>query len=136
VKRFIIFILIVLSVVAYRGNGFATLVDAEGVYTFYLEDRAVRMDSRTSAYFATLALPAMHGQSVSFEGGAGDVAALIERLGVEVFDIQILDNHTIYYGYTRKLRGGVAVDDTLVNIQIAIRGGRVTVGTPLILGSF
>lgn len=76
------------------------------------------------------------GVSVSFEGSLRDVERIVERLGVKQTHTQQMDGLIVVCGYSRRLRGGVLLDGRFVNVQIALNGDRVTVGSPLILGGY
>lgn len=86
--------------------------------------------------FAALSLNGTEGESVTFCGSKDRFESEIRRLGVTVTERQSLGGIEIVYGYTEKLRGGVNVDGKRVNIELAYRGGTITVGTPVILGSY
>ena len=74
------------------------------------------------------------GETVSFCGAQADLDELIERLGFSVvYDSDIAG---CTYGYSPKLGKGVLVEGRQVNCQIVIEGDRITVGFPLILGSY
>lgn len=92
--------------------------------------------SAANGAFAALSLNGTEGESVTFCGSKDRFESEIRRLGVTVTERQSLGGIEIVYGYTEKLRGGVNVDGKRVNIELAYRGGTITVGTPVILGSY
>lgn len=92
--------------------------------------------STANGALAALSLNGTEGESVTFYGSKDEFEAEIRRLGVTVTERQSLGGIEIVYGYTEKLRGGVNVDGKRVNIEFAYRGGTITVGTPVILGSY
>lgn len=92
--------------------------------------------SAANGAFAALSLNGTEGESVTFCGSKNEFESEIRRLGVTVTERQSLGGIEIVYGYTEKLRGGVNVDGKRVNIELAYRGGTITVGTPVILGSY
>lgn len=92
--------------------------------------------SAANGAFAALSLNDTEGESVTFCGSKDRFESEIRRLGVTVTERQSLGGIEIVYGYTEKLRGGVNVDGKRVNIELAYRGGTITVGTPVILGSY
>jgi|GEM_PF-2486473 len=49
---------------------------------------------------------------------------------------QSVDGIDIYYAYSPRLGGGVTVNGEKINLELAQHNGKVTVGTPLILGSY
>lgn len=124
----------------------------DGVHIFYtmqrLEDSRVecvgsgngfmvQCNSRDAAEIYSLLSPAMlSGESFSFAGGLAEATAILSRLNAEVVSTEEIDQLQIWYAHTHLLGRELSVDGELVNVQVAIREGRVTVGTPLILGSY
>lgn len=76
------------------------------------------------------------GLSVRFEGNAEDVDAIINRLQATVVSCQQLGDMYVFCCESPRLQGGVTIDGNRVNVQIALNGGAVTVGYPLILGDY
>lgn len=124
----------------------------DGVHIFYtiqrLEDPRVecigsgngfmiRCDSRNATDIYSLLNPAMlSGESFSFSGGLSEARAILSRLDAEVVSIEEIDQLEVWYAHTHLLGRELSVEGELVNVQVAIRDGLVTVGTPLILGSY
>ena len=77
-----------------------------------------------------------HGETVVFTGNNQDIERLIYTKRVEVLSTQTVAGVEIIYGFSTRLMGGVLVDGEKINIQIARRGSTITVGSPLIFGSF
>ncbi len=76
------------------------------------------------------------GISVSFSGGLNDIAELAERLKAESVSSQKLDDLYVECFNSPCLQRGVTLDGKRVNLQIAYSNGVITVGYPLILGSY
>lgn len=76
------------------------------------------------------------GVSVTFDGTEADVSRIVDLLGLEVVSAYELDGLVVTCGKSAKLRKGVLIDGETVNVQIAFSNGVVTVGSPLILGSY
>ena len=76
------------------------------------------------------------GVSVSFDGCEADVDRIAELLNLNVTHQYSLDGIDVVCGLSFKIRGGVVLDGQTVNVQIALKDGKVTVGSPLILGSY
>ncbi len=76
------------------------------------------------------------GVSVTFEGSQQDVRAVIYKFALANVSVLRLEDLTVVCGFSPRICGGVVVDGKTVNLQIAFRSGRVTVGSPLILGSY
>lgn len=76
------------------------------------------------------------GFSVSFKGTEQDVVRILQLFNLKVTSTLNLDGLQIVCGNSGKLLGGVILDGETVNLQIAYKDGTVTVGSPLILGSY
>lgn len=76
------------------------------------------------------------GVSVSFAGAAYDVNEIVSRLQATEVSRQQIDDIFVSCYYSPLIREYVTIDGNRVNVQIAYRGGTVTVGYPLILGSY
>jgi len=84
----------------------------------------------------------LKGESVSFAGDDADAQTVIDLYAVKTVRLETLSEGegtlTVLYGRSPYICGGVDTDGGFVNIQIAVNetAGTVTVGTPLILGSY
>lgn len=76
------------------------------------------------------------GYSVTFCGSVDEVFDILNRLQATAISCQQLNDLYVVCAYSRHLRGGVTLDGKQVNVQIAYRNNTVTVGYPLILGSY
>ena len=76
------------------------------------------------------------GVSVSFDGSEQDVTRISELLNLNVTHQYNLEGIDVVCGLSYKVNGGVVLDGKTVNVQIAYKDGVVTVGSPLILGSY
>lgn len=74
------------------------------------------------------------GESVSFSGGQAELDGLIRALGmVAVWESEF---EGCYYGWSAHLPEGVMISGRKVNCQIVVQDGEITVGWPLIMGSY
>ncbi len=76
------------------------------------------------------------GVSVCFNGTLFDAERVTDLFALGDISVSEFDDLTVICGYSALLRGGVMLDGRRVNLQIAYRDGIVTVGSPLILGSY
>ncbi|MDE7454361.1 MAG: hypothetical protein K2M64_00845 [Clostridia bacterium] len=76
------------------------------------------------------------GISVSFDGVLQDVDDVFNRLNATLISMQQFDDLLIICCNSPRIKGGVTVDGNSVNVQIAYCDGKITVGYPLILGSY
>ena len=76
------------------------------------------------------------GESFSFVGEDNDVCKLLKMLDGVVKKVECFDDIKVFYVYAPKISQFIDVDGQKINVQIAKNKGVITVGTPLILGSF
>ena len=76
-----------------------------------------------------------YGQSVSLKGDLNDCNTIIRLLGVNVLGSEHFDNIYNVYG-EGDFGEKIVVNGAKVNIQIAYRSGMITIGCPVILGSY
>lgn len=77
------------------------------------------------------------GLSVSFEGGKQDIQYIIDYFDAEIIFENTRDGILYIYGYSKLiLTQAVLINNSYINIQLALRKGVVTAGTPIILGSY
>lgn len=76
------------------------------------------------------------GVSAKYKGDYDDFNKLIKKLGIATVKSEIIDNVHIVYGISERCGRCLVVDGNTVNIQVALNGNNITVGTPLIMGSY
>ncbi len=78
----------------------------------------------------------INGQSISFSGNETLYNSMVNNLiNVRVLTENV-SNVKCCYGYNNKLNNSINIDGKIVNIQIAINNNVITIGTPVILGSY
>ena len=65
-----------------------------------------------------------------------ETKALFESLSAKVMFIEEVEGTKNYYCYTNSLKNGVVLKNEKVNLHFSLSNGKITVGTPLIFGSF
>ena len=76
------------------------------------------------------------GESFSFNGSKNDINIIIKKLKIEILSKQDLDNIIVIEGYSPLINKSIYINNENINIQIAFNNNKITVGYPLILGSF
>ena len=154
-KRFIVFLLIIgcVAVIVPQSNFLQVVAiyqDAE--YCFYVNSLPVRLSPQAdvvangSGYIVAVSgqyadvvfkeLNKIEGYSFKFEGSANGAEKVLAGLRASVVSKEELGDISLCYAYSGLINNFITLDDTKINIQIALRDGFVTVGIPLILGSF
>lgn len=80
-------------------------------------------------------LKGVYGESVRTLD-LGFEKSVVERYGAKLVFSETVDGIVINYYFSEKLNGAVDVGGKKVNLQTAVSGGALTVGTPMIFGSF
>ena len=131
----------------YAGNACA-LSALEGERCFYLDSPSSQGLRKTELEFVDL--PRVKGESVTFsllefEGGRyalnEETRAMLAKKIAEKFDAEIfveerLRERVSYYGYSKRLSGGIWVEGKIVNLHIALGEEVCSVGTPIIFDGF
>lgn len=78
----------------------------------------------------------IEGFSATFLGTMQDVDGLVDMLNLQVNSLYSVCDRIILCGYSDRICGGIVVDNSITNIQIAYHNGIITVGAPLILGEY
>lgn len=138
-RKVLILFIVMLFFAAYQSNGFIMATKQfNGRYSVYKQNEAIESEYDLSFNQALIERISgdISGQSVRFIGKDEDIDYLIRKLNIQVKDEQNFSNIRTIYGYSARLGEGVKLSGEKVNIQIARRGSTITVGTPLILGSY
>lgn len=138
-RKFLILLFVSLILLASQINGFAIATkDFGGRYSVYTNNR-ISEEYTLSPYEVILhhvKNGSVQGESVRFIGKDKDIDEFIEELNITVVDEQNLSNIRIIYGYTTRFGEHRVLEGKKVNVQIAKRGATITIGTPMIIGSF
>ena len=78
----------------------------------------------------------IQGESFCFDGNIADITKILKKLNAKIITTENFENLKIIYAYSYKLQKFIFVDGKKVNVQICLNENKITVGTPLILGSY
>lgn len=150
-KKFLALVIIASSVLFAPST--TTLADvtsyiSDGIYVVYAQGYAyspyaVRLDNGGDTVLKSdvavsrrvyAGVDCVLGETVEFFGTQAELDRLVEELGFRT----VIKGKTAgtYYGYSRRLGAGVNVDGKEINCQIVVGDGKITVGYPLIMGSY
>jgi hypothetical protein len=76
------------------------------------------------------------GVTIRFSGFESEAEGYLKTMKAVEVSRQQLSGTQIIYAYSKNIKEAVLVDGQKVNIEIAIRGGEVRIGVPLILGAY
>ncbi len=75
-------------------------------------------------------------ERIDFCGGEEEAEELLRKAHAVIKKRERIENIVIIYAYSPLILGNETVNGTKVNLMIALSGGKVAVGSPLIKGSF
>ena len=77
------------------------------------------------------------GESISFEGVIREVFTLLKFYKATIVNVENLDG-AIYsvYASSNYFKNSIVIDNKRVNLQICYNAGKITIGTPIILGDY
>lgn len=76
------------------------------------------------------------GESILIYGDCNTAYDYLNSIDARIIKVQVVDQITFIYAYTRKIRKSVETYGSKVNVQLAVRNsGEIVIGIPLILGS-
>ena len=110
--------------------------DEEGVYTVYRYSASSLAASERFEGNYIWDSRTVEGESVSFMDASFDLAAALDRYAAKLLFSEQAGDVTVYYAFSPLLTYRAALCGQTVNLQIAVENERVTLGTPLIFGSF
>lgn len=151
-KKFLALVLVAVVVLTYpKPMSLASLASyvKEGSYSLYLSGYAnspyaVRLDNGGDTILVTDVARAeavlkgregVIGETVSFAGAQAELEELLSVLRLSVVS-STRGSVLCIYGKSSVLPQGIKVDGREINCQIVVAEGRITVGYPLIMGSY
>ncbi len=136
-KRLALFTAVIL---AFSLVGEKSLIfNVEGDYTFYLESSSSNAKIITVDYNSAKeikkSLKNVCGESVTTTLKE-DIEKEIDRLKAELIFSEKVDNIIINYYYSDKISAYKTINGRKINVQTAINDDIITIGSPIIFGSF
>ncbi len=107
----------------------------EGGKEYYLYTPSSQ--SQIKKQVSVLDLPFIRGESVTIESASNELLEeLLTKYGATVVKVEEFLDGVSYYCYSPKLKGGLVIDGRMVNLQVAVKGERTVLGTPIIFGGY
>ena len=76
------------------------------------------------------------GESVKICANGFDAYQVFEDYNAQIIFIETVGDTVCYYGYSKDIKYLEVIGGRKINLQVAITGNSVTVGSPIIYGSF
>lgn len=136
-KIFVVFILFIIMFSGIKKESFTLKDFFVGDYTVYTNEKINSSSLNLGFCFSTpnVTLNKKNGESMIIYNL--EVATAIKKLKAKIIKTEYLENGlTCIYAYTKLIGKTVIVDERLVNLQIAIKDNKTTIGWPLIFGSY
>ena len=147
-KNFICVVLAVLFclffAVGVKGAAVTRLAEIEGKRTYFLDSassQGLRKEALSISDLTRVKGECVFTEISTYNGGRyltnEEIAVEIAtRYGAEILITEEVDGVLSYYAYTQKWKDGLYIDDKKMNLHIAIGGGYLKVGTPIIFDGF
>lgn len=132
IKRLVLLMAITFIAVGVRlyDNGLCSFI-REGAYSVY---------SATDEVTEFIKVPLLNRRGeyerIDLKGGERDARALLERMNATIINEERFDDITVVYAFCPRISNFIKVDDKKVNVMIALSKEKMTVGSPLIKGSY
>ena len=81
-------------------------------------------------------LNGIEGESFSFQGTKNDALNFLNKYNYKTVFCEMVENILIIYAYCPQIQNSVYVNNQKTNLQLAVNNEKITIGTPLILGSY
>ncbi len=104
-----------------------------GQKTYYLYSQSSQAKITQTKPFLNLNLV---GESSVVSASEFNLESFIKDYNAKILFVEEVDEITIYYCYSPKIKRQKVVKNQAVNLQIAVRESVVTLGSPIIYGSF
>lgn len=130
---------------------FAVSVDKNAEYCFYTKNLSQSIENAKITQNGTMSIIScnardvekikpqlvdIEGESICFLGTKNDALNFLGQYNHKVVFSEIVDDIVVIYAYSPQIDNYVFVNNEKVNLQLAFNNGKITVGTPMILGSF
>ncbi len=136
--KIILALLLLLALIFAMPGSLASALEAEGTYYVYAE----RGETNLGGFYETTCGLEAAKETVgkifgmTYKTDAESVGALLKKLRLEIVSEAVVEGMAVVYGYSPLVEGGVRIGGRPVNIQIAVRGNDVFLGSPILLGSY
>ncbi|MBE5756623.1 MAG: hypothetical protein E7342_02370 [Clostridiales bacterium] len=130
-KRFACLLIVCLTVIAFTFINFDYVFSDYEKQTVFYKGQGGSLSKEVVGGFNFLGVL---GQSIVLS--EEETKKVIENLNAKIVFIEEIGETTNYYCYTNKLKYGVTLKKQRVNLHLSTTNGKITLGTPLIFGSF
>lgn len=136
--KIILALLLLLALIFAMPGSLASALEAEGTYYVYAEQGEKNLGGFYETPCGLDAAKLFEGKifGMAYKTGAENLGKLQKKLRVETVWETTVEGMAVIYGYSPLVEGGVRIGGRLINIQIAVRGNDVFLGSPLLLGGY
>ena len=78
----------------------------------------------------------IQGESFCFDGTFCDVQKILYSLNAQIVKKECFDDFQVFYAHSPKISKYILMNFKKVNMQIVLKNNKITVGSPIILGSY
>lgn len=109
---------------------------ADSHYTKNGEGGIIALNQSELELLSSFNVVKMYGKSVEFECKDSEFGGVVKSLGANIVKEECYNSFKTIYGYNAKFGKSVTLFGKEVNVQVAKRGDVVSVGFPILLGSY
>ena len=135
-KRLTMFFLAAAMVLAALYLPKSPAFDETGVYTLYRYSASSLSTQENLTGGVIFNARSVEGESVMYLSDAFSLSELLEKYDADLLFSEQAGDVICYYAYSPALSYRATLYGVTVNLQIAVENQRITLGTPLIFGSF
>lgn len=105
-------------------------------FEVYLVDGSFSSNIKQCDYYEFISTKNIKGEACKINADNFDLDSFIKSFNARVVFVEELDEVVVYYAFSPEIKYLECVRGECVNLHVAVRKGQVTVGAPLIYGSF
>ena len=131
----VIFALVVVALVSVY-NGKPLFYEMNKNYLLYTADNSSLAFQTVSDKPFYPFMAKVKGESCKVEKSGFNVDDFFKGYGAEILFVESVDGVISYYGYSKDIKFLTKIKGELINLHVAVAENGVTIGSPIIFGSF
>ena len=112
----------------------ASAIPFEGKKEYYLYTSSSQAVIKSDV--SILDLPFVRGESVRINSADGVLEDVFIKYSARIVKVEEFAGGVSYYCYSPKLKKGIVIEGVAINLQIAVKGESLVLGTPIIFGGY
>ncbi len=112
----------------------ASAFPLEGKKEYYLYTSSSQAVIKSDV--SILDLPFVRGESVRINSADGVLEDVFIKYSARIVRVEEFAGGVSYYCYSPKVKKGIVIEGVAINLQIAVKGESLVLGTPIIFGGY